>query len=440
MLERFYLRMPAFIQSTLISIFALKYRYRKVFKRPDIVNDYSALVELHNKKLKSLITNAEKSKYWDYNLRKYSVSNESKDAISELNKIPLISKVEIKNNYEDIIIQQKGIINLKTSGTTGTGLKMTTTKYCEAIMWHYFSRYRERFNIYENDWCGYFCGRTVKDINDNHSKPWRTNYFGKQIIFSNYHLGLDTIQEYINCLNTYQPPWIHGYPSFLTLLSGLAVERGLELNYRPKGVTLGSESVSQHQKNSISKFFQVVPTELYCQTEGVAMISECKNGKLHVDEEFSYVEFVEVDKKNNLYEIIGTNFHNNSFPLFRYRTGDMVKITNKKCSCGHLGRVVDSIDGRKEEVVILPNGARIGRLDHIFKNMVNVTEAQIIQHKDLSIVFRIVKGSLYSDQDEKALLVEIKSRFPDDVRYQLTYVNEIERTSNGKLRFVVREN
>lgn len=440
MFEKFYLCMPAFIQTILISIFALKYRYRKLNEKPTSIKDNSELVDAHNIKIKSFIANAKKSKYWMNRFGEFSINYESIDVIKELKKMPLISKDDIKNNYKDIIIQQKGILNIKTSGTTGSGLKLTTTKYSEAIMWHYFSRFRARFNLYEDDWCGYFCGRTIKNINDNDSKHWRINYVGKQILFSNYHLSIFTIQEYINCLNTYRPPWIHGYPSFLTLLSALAEETGLSLDYIPKGITLGSESVTQHHKVTISKFFKILPVELYCQTEGVAMISECQNRNLHVDEEFSYVEFEPIDKKNNLYEIVGTNFHNNSFPLFRYRTGDLVYITDKECSCGNVGRVVDSIDGRKEDVIILSNGKVIGRLDHIFKNMVNVTEAQIFQCTDLSIIFRVVKGSLYSDNDEKMLISEIKSRFPNDACYEIVYVNEIERTINGKLRFVVREN
>lgn len=440
MLENMYLKMPALIQSIFISIFSLKYIYRKKNKKIKLfASDSSILRDVHNKNLKILFSESEKSQYWLSKINQYNVDRLSDEPIEELKKLPIISKSDVNSRFDEINIKQPGTINIKTSGTSGSGLHMTTTKNAEAIMWSFFSRYRARFNIHDGDWCGYFCGRTIKDINDNLTNPWRKNYIGKQILFSNYHLSLGTISEYIGCLNKYQPPWIHGYPSFLTLLSELAKESGLKLKYKPKGVTLGSETVNENQKRSIAKLFNVTPTELYCQTEGVAMISECQHGNLHVDEEFSYVEFEEIDPNNNLYEIVGTNIYNRSFPLFRYRTGDIIEFTNRECHCGNLGRVVDSIDGRIEDSIVLPNGIKIGRLDHIFKSMTNIIEAQIFQNKDLSIIFRIVKSDFYTTEDEVKLKSEIDLRLSESALYEIVYVNKIERTMTGKLRFVVRE-
>ena len=77
---------------------------------------------------------------------------------------------------------------------------------------------------------------------------------------------------------------------------------------------------------------------------------------------------------------------NPAFPLFRYETGDIAELINKDCPY-LLWSTIQSIDGRKEDCILLPNGFHISRLDHVFKDSCNVIEAQIVQAKDLSLLF-----------------------------------------------------
>lgn len=438
MLEKIYLSLPSFFQNILISIAAIPLNIRRKSGVAPSFIESGELETFQSEKIKHALRNAMKSEYWSSSFKKYNLDVFASDIKMELKKLPIVDKQEVVKNSEHISISAKNLIELKTSGTTGAGLKLTTTKYAESMMWSFFERYRSRFGLKHSDWCGYFCGRTLKKPDDFTSPNYRINYLGKQIMFSCYHLCDSSVESYVKSLNEYQPPWIHGYPSFLSLLSNLALESKIQLNYKPKAITLGSESVSLQQRERIYSFFKVEPSELYCQTEGVAMISECEFGHLHVDEEFSLVEFSRLDENSELYEVIGTSFFNDSFPLFRYNTGDIVELLNEYCQCGG-GRIVKSIDGRKEEYLELPGGIRVGRLDHIFKSMVNVKEAQIFQRLDLSVLFRVVKGEKYTDADEKILREEINKRLPGTVRYKIEYVDLVERTSSGKLRFVIRE-
>ncbi|MDA7951864.1 MAG: hypothetical protein MPJ24_10300 [Pirellulaceae bacterium] len=136
---------------------------------------------------------------------------------------------------------------------------------------------------------------------------------------------------------------------------------------------------------------------------------------------------------------MGLLFFNMVFPFIRYRTGDIVEFTNQKCSCGRTSRVIDSIDGRQEDFVELPNGAKIGRLDHLFKGMTSVVESQVVQYSDLSRDFRIVRSKGYSGDCEKNLNEKIKSLLGSNVVYDFVYCEKIPRGKNGKLRFVVKE-
>ena len=140
-------------------------------------------------------------------------------------------------------------------------------------------------------------------------------------MFSGYHLGAHTARAYLDCIIASKARWIHGYPSLIALLASYAIEFGyhLQINW----VTLGAESVLPQQAKVIEEAFGVRPLQHYGMTEAVANVSECPNGRLHVDEDFSVVEFVPAD--NGAFRILGTNFTNPAFPLLRYDVGDFCK-------------------------------------------------------------------------------------------------------------------
>jgi phenylacetate-CoA ligase len=189
----------------------------------------------------------------------------------------------------------------------------------------------------------------------------------------------------------------------------------------------------------IERAFGVRPLQHYGLAEAVANISQCELGSLHVDEDFAAVEFVPIDG-GDVSRIVGTNLTNLAAPLLRYDSQDLAFSPREgSCSCGRPGRIVERIDGRLEDYVVLRSGARVGRMDHIFKDMVNVREAQIHQNVPGEMVIRLVRGHDYSDADEHMLLEESAKRVGSDMKVEIEYVDGVQRTRAGKLRFVVSE-
>ena len=78
-------------------------------------------------------------------------------------------------------------------------------------------------------------------------------------------------------------------------------------------------------------------------------------------------------------------------------------------------------------------------MDHIFKDSVNVREAQIYQREIGQIIIRIVRSTAYSDQDETELLQSIRRRTGNDTEIEIEYVAALARSKTGKLRFVVSD-
>jgi phenylacetate-CoA ligase len=371
--------------------------------------------------------------------KKYSFDINAKNIYAELKKLPVLTKDIVKENVEQLSNPSYSgkISKMKTSGTTGSGLVFPYSLEMENKQWAVWWRYRRWHGIDFNIWCGWFGGRSIMPIRCQTPPFWRINSPGKQIMFSAYHLNLDTVNFYYNEIIDRKLKWLHGYPSQLSILASLISEKNLSPLSFVTYITFGAENLLANQREIICEIFpNAVLKQHYGLAEGVANISEDINGNLIVDDDFCYMEFMPVDETNpQICKIIGTGFSNETFPLIRYDTGDIVKITYLPDE-----RIkILSIDGRKEDFITLPNGVKLGRLDHIFKNLTAIKEAQIHQRDLYHIDFNVVKSHTFTKNDEQKLLTEIRKRIDETVSVNINYIDKINRTKTGKLRFVISD-
>jgi phenylacetate-CoA ligase len=363
-------------------------------------------------------------------------------SMADLASLPILAKDEVQDHIEDIV--STGMSGTRTrlvhtSGTTGGALRFPVTARAVQEQWATWWRYRSWHGIRRGTWCALFAGRSVVPSSQKEPPFWRVNYPGRQLLFSGYHLSPTNLPAYVGELQRRRPPWLHGYPSLLALIAAHLIEADADLGYQVRWVTTGAENLLPHQADLLERAFAVRPIQHYGLAEGVANLSQCELNSLHVDEDFAAVEFVPTGR-GNAYRIVGTNFMNPATPLLRYDTQDVAALRDDgSCACGRPGRVVERVDGRLEDYVVLGNGARIGRMDHIFKDMVNIREAQIHQDRPGEITILVVRGRAFDRGDEQVLLRETKKRVGDGARVGIAYVDSLPRSPTGKLRFVVSE-
>ena len=359
--------------------------------------------------------------------------------LHDLKNLPILTKTEVQNALDAIEVRDRqDQMNVHTSGTTGAGLRFVSSTQAVQEQWAVWWRYRRWHGIKLGTWCGYFGGRPIVPIDQKSGPWWRYNRPGRQIIFSGYHMSPDRLNEYVIELRRSKPPWLHGYPSLLSLLANFLLDRNDDLGYPLRWVTTGAENLLPHQREVISQAFGVLPRQHYGSAEAVANISECDRGSLHVDEDFSATEFIPVDIGPSC-RIVGTNFTNPLFPLMRYDTGDLATISDDECLCGRPGRIIEELDGRNDDYVVLPDGSLVGRLDHIFKDLVHIRESQIYQTERTSITILVVPGPRYDTDHEERLLQEARNRLGTSLQINIERVADLQRSARGKLRLVVSE-
>jgi phenylacetate-CoA ligase len=443
--EAIYALLPIWLQNKLVSregARVKKLRFTQDYLR--LLNDYQErsgwsqdrISEFRDHRLSTFIDHAVTTvPYYREHLASKNINGHDISNLQQLRDLPILSRATVQEQTERFLSSKPGgaTLSCHTSGSTGAGLVFPSTLQAHREQWAVWWRFRGWHGLSLETPCLYLGGRSVVPLKQQEPPYWRTDKPGTRMLFSGYHLGPQTAGDYLNEMRRLGYTWMHGYPSMISLLAGYALDLGIQLPVTC--ISLGAENVMPSQEGLIERAFGVRPIQHYGMAEGVGNISMCPKRRLHVDEDFAALEFL--PNEDGSFRIVGTGFSNWAFPLIRYEVGDLAAPSDQRCDCGRPGRIVQHVDGREEDLVVTRSGAKLGRLDHIFKDMINVKEAQIRQTRKGHMDVWVVRGPAYGQADEDKLRSEIAKRVGNEVAFAIGYKGAIPKTKNGKLRFVV---
>jgi len=325
-----------------------------------------------------------------------------------------------------------------TSGTTGTSLSFPLSANVEPDQWAVWWRYRIRHGINIGHRCALFASFPIVPKKED-PRPYRVNFAGNEIRFSIFHISDETLPDYVRALNRYKPKWVHGNPTAIAMFCHHFLNRSAKLDYSIEHVTVGSENFLPWQRDVITEALGVSPRQHYGLAEAVANISECPDGLLRVDEDFSYTEFVPESDDGEICAIVGTPFSNEALGLLRYHTGDLARPASSEDEGGHWGRIVNQLDGRLTDYITLPGGRKVASLAGPFHATGNLAAAQIYQTKDGSLIVRYVPAKGWHDEKLSALEKRLRARVGHEISISFESREEIEKTSRGKAKLVVSD-
>jgi phenylacetate-CoA ligase len=334
---------------------------------------------------------------------------------------PVLEKATYRDAPESFLALDRSpqrLIRGKTSGTTGTALPLWYTSEALAEEYAVVWRIRRRQGIELYDPHFSFGGQILVPLQQGRPPFWRHNAWGRQTLFSLYHMRPENLPAYVDALHQRPAVYVQGYPSSLHLLGRALLDAGRPLpKGRLKGVFPSSESLLAFQRETIEAFGAPI-LDRYGTSEFAVSMTGCGEGRLHVDMEFGIVE-VEAEEETEDYvrgPLLVTGFANDATPFIRYRIGDVGTRSRHPCPCGRPGDVFLDVDGRIEDYVVTPDGRWIGSLDHIFKEQLDVAEAQILQETPDAIEVLVVPRPSFDARAERALEKEIRSRLGEVTR------------------------
>jgi phenylacetate-CoA ligase len=346
---------------------------------------------------------------------------------------PILDKKTIAAAPEKFLSDEfdpRTLMSLHTSGTTGTPLHVRFTEASHQTEMAFRWRHKAWAGVPFLSSSAYISGHAVVPIDQAKPPFWRIDFVEKRMLCSSYHLTPRHVPSYIEALARFSPDFVHGYPSSLYVVAKFILA-GLGPSVRPKAVFSASETLLDFQRAAIEEAFGARLFNWYGNSEMTCNIVQCAAGNLHYRMDYGVLEVLDDGA------IICTGLNNLAMPLIRYWVGDRATMGTGRCSCGCDFPTVQRLEGRIEDYVRTPDGRFVGRLDHVFKDVHHVREAQIVQERLDEVILRIVQTDGYTADEELIILKEIRQRLGRGMKIQFDYVNSIERTTGGKYRFIV---
>ncbi len=166
------------------------------------------------------------------------------------------------------------------------------------------------------------------------------------------------ISQTVEQLNEWQPEVLISYASMAGALAEEQLARRLQIH--PKVVYVASEVLTSQTKDRVKEAWGDEPYNQYAATETAGIASEhvsCR--KMHFYEDLVITEVVDeryrpVPAGEYGEKILVTTLFSRTQPLIRYELNDSVRVSAAEHGCALPFKVLESIQGRVEDSLMLP--------------------------------------------------------------------------------------
>ncbi|HLN53771.1 MAG TPA: hypothetical protein VK212_08680 [Lentimicrobium sp.] len=351
-----------------------------------------------------------------------------------LKQMPLMDKITVNTNFNKIFtpLDGRSVQKKKTGGSTGNPFYYYVDKDHLSWFWGYIYFFWNRFSGYEPG--DPFITIAGNSLRTNNRKIIESVYHRLQ---NNYFIKGDIIDKslQINYQKTNKAVLLYGYPS--SIMNILHVKPGFVRNVSNlKAIFTTSEQLLPKTRSFIEKELKIPVYDMYGANDGGILTCECeKHNGYHLNIHNCYVETFE--NEFGMSELLLTNLNSYSFPLIRYRVGDLGKLDFSECDCGLSWPRVTDLKGRTRDLIKLSDGKCIhGSLfNNIFYKFHSIDGYKIIQNKDRSILLYI---HVTDTTDFKTTAESIKRevhKLIGDVKISVEYMNDYNPT-NQKFKLI----
>tara|TARA_R110000823_G_scaffold24467_6_gene72738 strand:- start:6875 stop:8248 length:1374 start_codon:yes stop_codon:yes gene_type:complete len=447
--EAIYYRSPVFLQNLLVSAYGYKLYhkrysgslYRDIMEKVRLSRSWSyAEVEAYqSERLHEMVKHCRLNiPYYQQQFAEHGIHENDITATEHITRLPILQKQTLKEHSQ--LFSQFGMkpfMLQHTSGSTGTPLTLMVNEQTYKLAMALLVDHEESHGVPFGAKRATFAGRMVQLATDMTPPFARMNRAENQKLFSSYHLNSQTFPWYRAELDRFQPAELIGYPSAICDLAAQYKESGVSPEFRPTAIVTNSETLLEWQRAIIEDVFDCKVSDYYGTAEYVLFAGQHKNGIYRLNPLIGITEIQAQPDDSGTKRLIATTLTNTTMPLLRYDLGD----TAESQSEFHSGSVVHqlkTINGRVDDYIETPDGRKIGRIDHIFKGLAGISEAQVIQDAPDHCTIKVITQSVLSEDDQETLQNKFSARTGGKLRLTVQHVSSIPRGPNGKLQSVLR--
>lgn len=214
-----------------------------------------------------------------------------------------------------------------------------------------------------------------------------------------FDLDVARLRRALADLVSFQPQFMVGYVSSLTLLAHLIEAEGLPAP-RPRSIQTSAEVLTPAARELIERTLQAPCFDRYGCREVGNIAHECESHTgLHLLLESNYVEFITEGRtaapSGASGHIVVTNLRNYTMPFIRYATEDMGVPSDQTCDCGRGLPLMRGLQGRTSDVIVAPSGRLLHGefFTHLCYGVPGIRQFQVEQNTRTDLVVRMVAES-----------------------------------------------
>jgi phenylacetate-CoA ligase len=353
--------------------------------------------------------------------------------VEDLSQLPLLSREDVRRSYRQLSADNARRFHpaqARTSGTTGTPLQFLVDKPSNILEFVYYWRHWS--------WAGYRLGHRFADVRYDYfvrrektaDDVWAFQPCLGRLLLNSMRISPDRIGEYAHALRRYQPQFIRGRPVSLYCLAMFLRQRGFS-DVTFQAVFTGGETVLPQHREMVENAFGCKILDSYGHMERCVAISQCPQGGFHVHSDYGILELAEGTKRDDgavIGRVVGTSLHKMAMPFLRYQLDDLIELcqNDNPCPCGRTLPLVKAVRGRKQDVILTPDGRRIPSLFNVFHRVQSIRFFQLVQQDVRHLTVRIVKGTDYTLQSEDSLKFWLRRFIGHGMKIKLEYISECD--------------
>jgi phenylacetate-CoA ligase len=254
----------------------------------------------------------------------------------------------------------------------------------------------------------------------------------------------DPLSQTVAALNNFQPRLLVGYASVLRPLA--AEQRAGRLSITPQSVMSASEVLSEQAGTEMLAAWGSAPFDVYAATETAGIASPCSFRNRHIYEDLMIVEPVDQGGSPVAPGTVGarllvTVLFSRTLPLIRYEMTDLVSIGGRGCPCGRSFALLNGVEGRVEDVLLLPGvEGPVSVHPNVFHNVLDeatIAGWQVIQeHSGLRVLLVGLSPSASTAAVHATVVSALTSAGVVGTSVNVQIVEAVERTPLGKAPLV----
>lgn len=361
--------------------------------------------------------------------------------ISDLQKLPILTKEHVRKHYEQLTTTKRGIRSseARSGGSTGQPTIFRMTRFEEELSWGlmYAGWYRAGYRA------GYpflVVGGESIGVGLGDKRSWKDSIVNRWVT-SGSNLTQERVQALAESEYFKKIRFIYGYPNAIRELGEWLYKIERHPPEELRGIVCTAEVMLPEVRERIKQLYGDVPVldQWGLNDGGLQACEGIEEDGFHLCFQRSIMEIVDengqqITKLGKPGHALATSLTNFAFPFVRYDTGDIVhwKSFDPALSGVHWPRL-GPIDGRTGDVIYLSNGRSITMpgLTLVMRWIDNLWQYQFIQTGPDQVTVRLDFASEkpISEADAIALL---KEKIAAEIAWTVVF-GPVELTKNGKL-------